>query len=454
MISDEQIIMNSPHADVSEKLLQAVSEWLTQSAMNGAPLETLVAGVCERLNAAGVPLVRVHMSISMLHPLYDALGFTWLRGKGVKAETFTKPKDGQYSDRMLRSPYYHLVSLGLGHLRRRIGPDTADEFPIFEDLKELGATDYMAFLQSFGTEESRGMLGSWSTDNPGGFSEGMIAGLMQLQNSMAIAFKLAVLSQLAGNMLNTYLGQSAGERVLAGQVRRGDASVTRAIVVMADMRRSTMLAEKEGRQVYVETLNRFFDAVAAPFNRNGGEILSFIGDGFIAVYPCDRHHVASEEAAQAAMAAALAGVSNMREYNRERREKGKEPIAHGIGLHVGNVMFGNVGLKDRLTFSVFGRAVNEAQRLQSLTKKYERPIIASQEFADYCGGSWIDLGAQKLRGVSEALTVKSPAEIAEIPSLDFTTEAALETFSEAEELMRLYKNSKLGSSAIALQQAD
>ena len=118
------------------------------------------------------------------------------------------------------------------------------------------------------------MIGSWSTDAPGGFSEDMIAALLKLQNHLAVAAKMAVLGRLAGNMLTTYLGGDAGQRVLSGQIKRGDGETIRAALVMADMRKSTVLAEKEGRQVYIDTLNQFFDAIAAPFNRSGGEILS------------------------------------------------------------------------------------------------------------------------------------------------------------------------------------
>ena len=143
----------------------------------------------------------------------------------------------------------------------------------------------------------------------------MIAALLRIQNHLAVAAKMAVLSRLADNMLTTYLGDDAGKRVLSGQIRRGDGDTIRAALVMADMRGSTMLAEQEGREVYIETLNQFFDAIAAPFNRSGGQILSFLGDGFLAVYPCDRHREPSEIACRAALAAALKATRRMSALN-------------------------------------------------------------------------------------------------------------------------------------------
>jgi adenylate cyclase len=430
--------MSTTNADVSTILMDKVADWLSHSSLAGDDLEVMVRGFCERLAAAGLPLVRVHLSFSMLHPLYDALGFTWERSTGMRVEGFRK-KPGETPERFLRSPYYHLLNNNLDHLRRRIDPEGPSEFPIFDDLKLLGVTDYLAFKHWFGGDNNQGMLGSWSTDNPGGFSENMIAALLRVQNHLAVAAKMAVLSKLADNMLTTYLGGDAGKRVLNGQIKRGEGDTIRAALVMADMRGSTMLAEREGREVYIETLNRFFDAIAAPFNRRGGQIMSFLGDGFLAVYPCDRHREPSEIACRAALAAAFKASARMASLNEERKQKGLAEIGYGIGLHVGNVMFGNVGLTDRLTFSAFGSAVNEVQRLQTLTKKYPQRLIASKDFATYTGGGWVTLGKEKLAGVGQKLTILHP----DFADIDMSDEDGFEVtydgMSDAEQLMLLIR---------------
>jgi adenylate cyclase len=435
--------MNFPRINVSETLLGRVSYWLQQSALNGASLEEIVQGFCERLTAAGVPLMRVHLSFSMLHPLYDALGFTWVRGKGMEIEGFRAADSEEDTARFLNSPYFHLLSNNLQHLRRQIDPLTRSEFSIFDDLKEMGATDYLAFVQSFGEGTNQGMLGSWTTDVPGGFGDNIIEALLQIQNSLAVAAKMAVLGKLADNMVTTYLGGNAGKRVLSGQVRRGDGETIRAALVMGDMRQSTILAEKAGRQVYIETLNEFFDAIAAPFNKNGGEILSFVGDGFLAVYPCGRHREPSQVAARAAMAAVRQATARMAEMNEARKKAGSGEIRYGIGLHVGNVMFGNVGLKDRLTFSTFGSAVNEVSRLEGLTKQFPYPIVASQAFATYCGGDWVTLGEKKLRGVENKLTVLAPGENnMKMSCVEAKDKSKRDVHSEAEQVMLLYRNTR------------
>ncbi|PSJ56972.1 adenylate/guanylate cyclase domain-containing protein [Kumtagia ephedrae] len=431
---------NGAQADVSTILMDKVADWLTASSLAGDDLETMVRGFCERLAAAGMPIARVHLSFSMLHPLYDALGFTWERGSGMRVEGF-RQKPGQKSEQFLRSPYYYLLNNKLDHLRRRIDYSGPSEFPIFDDLKTLGVTDYLAFRHMFTAGREQGMLGSWSTDAPSGFTEGMIAALLRIQNHLAVAAKMAVLNRLADNMLTTYLGNDAGKRVLNGNIRRGQGDTIRAALVMADMRGSTMMAEQEGREAYIDTLNQFFDAIAAPFNRRGGQILSFLGDGFIAVYPCDRHHEPSEIACKAALSAAHKATARMAALNEDRRRRGLAEIGYGIGLHVGNVMFGNVGLNDRLTFSAFGSAVNEVQRLQALTKKYPHSLIASEEFAGYSGGGWINIGKEKLRGVKERLTILHPDMTDIVDSEDDAFEISYDGVSDAEQLMLLYRDS-------------
>jgi adenylate cyclase len=207
----------------------------------------------------------------------------------------------------------------------------------------------------------------------------------------------------------TYLGPSAGQRVLAGQIKRGDGETIRAAIVWSDLRNSTAMAEQLGRQTYIDNLNSFFDNVSGAVADAGGEILGFVGDGFLAIFPCGRNQKESNEACQLALAGAHEAVTRMEAANRERIGRGELPLGFGVGLHIGNVMFGNVGLPDRLAFSVFGSAVNEATRLEQLTKSFQTPIIASAAFHDYCGGDWDLLGSEVLRGSDSAMEVYRPA---------------------------------------------
>jgi adenylate cyclase len=435
--------------DVSEILIDRVTAWLKRAALGGEDLEQLATGTCERLDAAGVPLMRAHLTFSVLHPLYGAVGFTWVRGKGVTVEGMRPLAERTYPDRFLSSPYYHLLTRGLDHLRRRIRPGDVPEFPVLEDLQKMGGTDYIAFVQPFDVGSGQGMMGSWTTDHANGFSDDVIKALLRVQDSLAVAAKMAILSKLADNMMTTYLGGNAGKRVLSGQIRRGDGETIRAVLVMGDLRESTAIAERDGRDGYIETLNEFFDAIATPFHGNGGEILSFIGDGFLAVYPCDRHREPSQVAAQAAMRAVRAAVARVDALNTRRVGRGKDPVRFGLGLHIGNVMFGNVGLKQRLTFSAFGSAVNEVQRLESLTKKLGKPVIASGSFMGYSGGEWDFLGKEALKGVRVRVPVYSPTAAYLSPDATLLPGDDLgEARSDAEQVMLLYRDSRTRKPAL------
>lgn len=392
---------------VSTTLIDRVADWLMARALEDTELEALVSGCCERLAAAGVPLARANFSFSVLHPLYRAMGFTWRRDETLEVEGYRHVADGQ-TDRFLKSPYYYLLSNGMEYMRRRLDAAGPLGFPMLETLRDSGLSDYLAFATLFRKGSGQGMMGSWATDRSDGFSESDIAALLRIQTRLAVAARMAVQGSLAKNTLATYLGANAGARVLDGHIRRGDGETIKAAIVIGDMRNSTSLAEKLGRQAYIECLNAFFDNAASAFADGGGEILSFMGDGFLAIFPSGDKPAARKAACEQAFAAALAAVDQMGELNGQRKAQGLAEIGYGLGLHIGNVMFGNVGLEDRLAFSVFGAAVNEASRLESLTKALGVPILASEEFRSRCSGRWENLGQQAVRGVAQPITVHTP----------------------------------------------
>lgn len=437
--------MTTASTEVSTVLINKVGDWLAQTAMAGAPLDEMVRGFCERLAAAGMPLARVNLSFSILHPLYRASGFSWRRSEGVTGENYRHVQISG-TDLFTKSPYYYLRKNNLDHLRRRLDPAEPSEFPILDELKAAGITDYLAFHTLLDSTSNQALFGSWSTDRPEGFSESMISALLRIQIQLATAIKMAVLGKLADNMLSTYLGVESGKRVLSGQIKRGDAETIRAALVLVDMRDSTRIAEEQGRRIFIETLNQFYDAVATPFNKNGGQILSFMGDGFLAAYPCERNRASSQIACRTALAAANSATARMDELNHQRRSQGLWEIGYGIGLHVGNVIFGNVGLPDRLAFSTFGAEVNVAQRLESLTKQYPSKVIASEAFAGYCEGDWKLLGSETLRGSGKSIQVFAPEGtnlIQPAPEATLTEDAGM---SSAEHIITLHRAAEKAAS--------
>ncbi|HUL06944.1 MAG TPA: adenylate/guanylate cyclase domain-containing protein [Candidatus Acidoferrum sp.] len=435
--------MTETASAASRALVERAADWLMAQALNDTELETLVRGACERLHAAGVPITRVQLSFSMLHPLYRGIGYTWRRGQGLQVDAYRHtPQGSAQPERYTKSPYFHLKRHGLDHMRRRLDTGGTAEFPIFDDLRKEGLTDYIAFATSFEMGKAQGMMGSWSTDQRGGFTDAEIEALLGIQNTLAVACKMAARSGVAKSALSTYLGAQAGERVLSGQIKRGDGETTRAAIVWGDLRNSTELADQLGRQAYIDSLNGFFDATAGAVADAGGEILSFIGDGFLAIFPSGRNQKDSSEACKLALSAALEATHRMTEHNRQRAAADEPPLGYGLSLHIGNVMFGNVGLAERLSFSVFGSTVNEVARLEGLTKKFTTPIVASEEFTNYCGGDWEQLGRETLRGVNAPMAVFRPV----LPGGELTPARVIQRsrvrdFSDAEAVILLHRDS-------------
>jgi adenylate cyclase len=394
--------------NVAPAMLTQLNDWLTEQALADADIEPIVYGCCERLQAAGVPLIRGFFAFSVLHPLHSALGITWMRGEGSSVSDYPHVPGG-VNPGFAQSPHYHMIQRRLTTMRIHLDGDQHHyQFPVLEDLRKEGVTDYLAFTVEFESGRGNGMIGSWATDHGSGFSDEDIAVLLQVQRSLAVATKLAIKNQLMRNLVKTYLGKHAGKRVLKGQIRRGDCETIKAAIWYADLRKSTVMADTLSRQEYIDTLNAFFDATGGAVTQCGGQILSFIGDAILAIFPVDdKGHTPHAVCDKALMAASLAR-SRMHETNAIRGMASKSPLDFGVGLHLGEVTYGNVGIASRLTFSVFGSAVNEVARLDGLTKTLGEPVLATKAFAAAVEHEWRDLGKHTMRGVSRKMSVFAP----------------------------------------------
>lgn len=403
--------MTSPmqRGPVSTVLVDKAARWLLEQALLDADMHTMLPGMFERLCAAGIPLSRAHMALTILHPLYSAIGISWRPGEELSVEGYAHFLGDQVPEAFRRSPYYQLRHNDIDYIRRRIEKDAFQtEFPILGDLQSEGHTDYLAYRLAFSRAGQQGVLGSWTTDQPGGFTESEISALLDLNDTLAVACKMTVQRELTSNVLSTYLGPDAGRRVLNGNIKRGDGETTRAAIIYGDLRGSTAMADQEGRQAYIDALNSFFDATGGAISDHGGEVLNFIGDAFLAIFPCDRNRKESVQASQSALASAKDAIGRMSHVNSEREIIQQAPLNYGMSLHIGNVMFGNVGMPDRLAYSVFGSTVNEAARLEGLTSKYHQRIVGSEAFKDYAGGDWQQLGEEALKGVQKPMAVYAP----------------------------------------------
>ncbi len=406
---DRRAMAQNDRRNVAPAMLEELDDWLMAQALADEDIEPIVYGCCERLQAAGVPLIRGYFAFSVLHPLHSALGITWMRGEGSSLADYPHVPGG-VNPRFVTSPHHYMIHRGLDTMRIHLDCNQRQySFPVLDELMKEGVTDYLAFRVAFEAGQNRGMLGSWASDHSAGFSDNDIAVLLHVQRSLAVAAKMAIKNQLMRNVVKTYLGKHASKRVLNGQIKRGDGETIKAAIWYADLRNSTVMADTLPRQEYIDTLNTFFDATGGSVTQNGGQILSFIGDAILAIFPVDEKGSTPELVCERALEAASLARSKMHETNIARSMAGKSPLDFGVGLHLGEVTYGNVGIPSRLTFSVFGAAVNEVARLDGLTKDFGEPVLVTKAFADTFPHEWRPLGQHSMKGVGRKMKVFAPA---------------------------------------------
>lgn len=231
--------------------------------------------------------------------------------------------------------------------------------------------------------------------------------LNRIDQRLAVACKINIQSRITENILSAYLGPGAGGRVLNGQIKRGDGDTIHAVIWYSDMRDSTRLADSMSGEAFLDALNQYFESTAGAVLQNGGEVLRFIGDAVLAIFPI-RGENGAEKACRLAMKAAAAARENLFQANQKRVANGEERLDFGLGLHIGQVLFGNIGVPERVEFSVVGPAANEVARLESLTKSLKREILVSESFARYLKLDWINQGRHPLRGVGQQVSVYAP----------------------------------------------
>lgn len=390
---------------VDNPLIQSVADWLMTEALGETDVEKLLKGCCERLRAAGIPLWRAYLTFRTLHPLFAAISLTWRRQGGLESVGHLHT-DG--SDLWRTSPLYHMIESQIPFLRRQLaGDDALLDFPVLTDLHDQGAKDYFAYAVPFSgavTERSLdGIAGSWTTDRASGFTEADIRSLQRIQQRLAVACKVTIKDQIARNILSAYLGTDAGRQVLQGRIKRGDGETIHAVIWYSDMRNSTNMADHLLPAEFLSALNSYFECTAGAVLAHGGEVLRFIGDAVLAIFPIRDSGTTASDACKSALAAVHDADERLAQANHERATTNKDALSFGLGLHLGDVMYGNIGVPERVEFSVIGPAANEVARLEGMTKELNRHVLMSGEFAQHVRGDCQSLGQHKLRGVGTPL---------------------------------------------------
>jgi adenylate cyclase len=399
---------------MNEQLFSELSAWVTQAGLTGTPETDIVFEFCSRCVAAGLPLARSMMFIDTLHPVHEGQLFRWgfssteaslleygRTSPDALAASGSNPQDLETAQRWRRSPHFRMLQTGESFFRRRLNGTTDDEFPLLTQWQAEGITDYVAIITGFAADgvigEMDGFYSSWATNEPAGFKNEEIAALKQAVPYLALAIKSVSLTRMTRILMQTYLGSDAGQRVLSGKIVRGIAEQIDAVVWFSDLRGFTRITDTAPEEV-MSLLNDYSDVIISAVDKHGGDVLKLIGDGTLAIFRAeDRPH-----ACNAALSAAVAAREGVVELNKQRGAKGKPLTDMYLGLHVGNVFYGNVGSRERLDFTVLGPAVNEASRIAAMCRSVDQPVLMSTAFAEVgdIRRRLVSVGRYALRGVA------------------------------------------------------
>ena len=395
----------------SAVLIDGVADWLMSQALGEGEVQDIVGGCCDRLLAAGIPLWRSFVSFRILHPKFASVSIIWRRDErtGVVEHTETLHGEAFSSEDWRQSPMNHMLSTQIPFLRRHlVGNEALLDFPVCHDLRDQGGSDYVAWMIPFARDDEPGphldgVIGSWSTDRTSGFSDGDIHSLVRIQRRLVVSLKVQIKQEIAHTVLDTYLGMDAGRQVLDGQIQRGSGEMIHAVIWYSDMRDSTRLADNLAAEDFLKTMNSYFECTAGAVLANGGEVLRFMGDAVLAIFPIRDGDPRS--ACDLAMTAAQDAIKRLQVVNNERASHNLEALDYGLGLHLGDVLFGNIGVPERLEFSVIGPAANEVARIEGLTKTLGYRMLASAKFARCVPHYWESVGEHALKGVGAPLEV-------------------------------------------------
>jgi adenylate cyclase len=401
---------------VAEDDIEALNAWLAKAGLRGEPEAALVNGFCERAVAAGVPISRALLLVDTLHPIYEGRLVRWGYGPSEPAVrdygrthlpegTADRHLLAEQSDQVARwraSPFFRMLQTGESWLRRRVTTESEAEFAVLQDYRAAGMTDYLAIISRFAPEGVIGEMdcvySSWTSARADGFADAHIAALKRVVPTLALAIKAAALARMTATLMETYLGRDAARRVLSGRIMRGVADRIDAVIWFSDLHGFTRITDSAPEQI-IPLLNDYADVIVSVIHAKGGDVLKLIGDGILAIFTAaDR-----AQACAAALAAAIAVRSKVAALN-ERRVRGGLPVTEMyLGLHAGEVFYGNIGSTERLDFTVLGPAVNETSRIAAMCRSVEQPVLVSEAFANVgrMRSRLVSVGRYALRGVAQ-----------------------------------------------------
>ncbi len=380
-----------------------IIRWVVSQGLEGTPETELLPALCARLAEAGVSVLRANIYQPTLHPMIGGHIFYWWKGAREATQESWNRVPIDPAIRANPSPFEKMIVAGDPSMRHRLDVADLAELPLLETFRAKGGTDYFALQSRFGGAHVVGpvdrILTSWVSDAPGGFSGDDLAAIGEIAPVLALVAKDASTHRIAETVLETYLGRDAGKRVLDGNVQRGQGDSIRAALWSCDLQGFTKLADKLPRDELMALLDDYFDAMVTTLHDVGGQVLKFMGDGLLAIFSLG----SDADCCAASLTAAEQALQKVDALTSRRQAKGLPVSRFYIALHLGEVMFGNIGAQNRLDFTVVGPAVNEVSRIESMCRSLDQSLVISQAFAEATSGRdsrLVSLGRYALRGVT------------------------------------------------------
>jgi adenylate cyclase len=386
--------------------VQPLLDWIFSEGRLIGDDSEFVLQFSRRLSDCCAPVERVLITILTLNPEIVAASNLWMKSTD-KVEYFEAERQVRETDRYIGSPLQSLFETGK-RVRQQLDDLPEDAHQAYTELANDGFTDYLALPVMFA--EGLGAAMILCTQRRTGFSEHDIANFRVIRDYLTPVIEVHALRYLSKSLMNTYVGKRTGEKVLAGMIRRGDADIINAALWFSDLRNFTAMTENLPPQQVLELLNDYFEFVAAAVTARGGEILRFIGDAMLIVFPIEGN-MCRQTACNAALDSAIDAQNTIASLNHRRRRHGLPEIEFGVGLNIGEVVYGNVGAPDRLDFTVMGPAVNRTARLESLTRENDCDILFSEQFAQLIDTPSEYLGLREMKGIEEPQAVYALCQV-------------------------------------------
>jgi adenylate cyclase len=389
-----------------------VVDWLVQQGLDGLDETELITAFCHRLGRLGIELEQAAIFIDTLHPVLESQGYFWdVADEASAARRDFSRLDAERNEPQWRaSPFFHMLENELGELHIHLTEKSNYTFPVLEDLRAEGHTDYFLQLHRLGEAigEVDGLFSRWSTKRPGGFSAEDIACLRRTVPAFALAVKSTAFRRMTSALVEVYLGRDAARRVLKGRIERGKVDSIKAVLWFSDMRNYTALSESVHSGDLIAMLGDYAEAAISAVHAAGGDVLKLMGDGTLAIF----NHADPQEAAAASLKAWYDLASRVEALNARRQAAGLATTTVHVGLHIGEVFYGNIGSNERLDFTVIGPAVNEASRIVAASRKVGRQLLISNDLLSLLpvleASAFEDLGAFRLKGVKRKKRLHAP----------------------------------------------